>query len=456
MTPFLFLLPVGLGIGVIFFIINNKQQKIRNKTESKKLIKREFGNKKYIEKHFSSTNSTYTVGNNIKLSYEKSLRIIGSMGSGKTFYILTPLINNHHSFAIITSSKVDILHLTNNNSKNNYIFDPQELITEEHQLFYWDIIHDAKDYKLSELIAGTLIKSYQKTNSTTSQFFNTQSQIILTILLYISETFSDFLIYAFQLSDKKIQEKILNKLKKQDIPHLDTKLNGIFGTAKETFTSVHATLINVVNILSQKHIIDYFNNAKKYESDIFKLIKSKSKLYIFGQEDSTSLTSLITTFIEVLLYKIDKHTVKLDNKKYNPPILLCLDELANICPIPSLKQRVSEGRGKGICVVYALQAWASMVEKYNYNIAKQLDGYTNATLIMPGLNEIDFLNDISRKIGKSFVDDRSTTRHRGVYSLSNRQVKREIMPVEELRQVEKPVLLVDNMKPVMVDVENKK
>src|SRR5690606_10686282 len=86
--------------------------------------------------------------------------------------------------------------------------------------------------------------------------------------------------------------------------------------------------------------------------------------------------------------------------RLDPPLLLALDEVANIAPLESLPALVSEGGGRGIVTMWATQSLAQLRVRYGAEQQAAILAATTAKLIFGGISNGRDLSDISAWAGE--------------------------------------------------------
>ena len=108
-----------------------------------------------------------------------------------------------------------------------------------------------------------------------------------------------------------------------------------------------------------------------------------------------------------------------------PPVVLALDEVANIAPIPDLPGMVSEGGGQGLLTLACLQDLSQARGRWG----TAADGFLSlfgTTVVLPGLGDVRTLEALSALAGEEEVHTRSVSapveRSRGVGAALSRVV----------------------------------
>ena len=92
-----------------------------------------------------------------------------------------------------------------------------------------------------------------------------------------------------------------------------------------------------------------------------------------------------------------------------PPLLLALDEVANIAPLPDLPGLVSEGGGQGVLTLACLQDLSQARKRWG-GAADGFGSLFGATVVLPGIGDVRTLEAVSVQCGSHDVWVRSESR----------------------------------------------
>jgi hypothetical protein len=90
----------------------------------------------------------------------------------------------------------------------------------------------------------------------------------------------------------------------------------------------------------------------------------------------------------------------------SPPVLLALDELANIAPIPDLPSMISEGGGQGLLTLACLQDLSQARHRW----PDHADGFPSlfgTTMVLPGIGDVRTLDALSTLAGEEELPTRT-------------------------------------------------
>src|SRR3954468_23363810 len=141
--------------------------------------------------------------------------------------------------------------------------------------------------------------------------------------------------------------------------------------------------------------------------------------------------------------------------RLDPPLLLALDEIGNLSPLPSLPVLMAEGGGTGITTMPALQSLSQARDKWGDHAAGAIWDASIVKVILGGTSSARDLQDLSALIGER--DERTDTVSVGDYGSRSlqRSVRRgPVMPPEVIRTLPfvTPLVLLRSAPPLVTDL----
>jgi type IV secretion system protein VirD4 len=139
----------------------------------------------------------------------------------------------------------------------------------------------------------------------------------------------------------------------------------------------------------------------------------------------------------------------------DPPLLLVLDEVANIAPLPDLDVIVSTGAGHGIQLVTILQDLAQAYDRWGRERADTIVNNHRAKLLGAGLADERSLDWVSRLLGDEAVEQRSTTSgETGRRSTTDSRTYRPLAPANVVREAAagSALLVYGNLPPAWISL----
>ena len=155
---------------------------------------------------------------------------------------------------------------------------------------------------------------------------------------------------------------------------------------------------------------DVLERSRDSDFDIDSFLRTRSTMYIVSpSRRQEMLAPLIATLIESVVGRAYSlwQTAELPRR-----LLLVLDELANIAPLPSLLSILSEGAGQGVLLTWAVQSLYQLRAKYGESEAQTIFSSTRAKVLFGGSTDEHDLSSMEKLLGEVEVPTTSTSRDR--------------------------------------------
>ncbi|HXA30102.1 MAG TPA: type IV secretory system conjugative DNA transfer family protein [Candidatus Angelobacter sp.] len=138
-----------------------------------------------------------------------------------------------------------------------------------------------------------------------------------------------------------------------------------------------------------------------FGADTF-LSQPDSLFIVAPSDESTPLAPLVVGLVE----EIRAEALRQSNATgaLALPLLLALDEIASICPLPSLPQIAAEGGGRNVILLAILQDLSQAAARWGRDVADGLLTFAGAKLVLPGLADTETLQRLETLIGKHWVE----------------------------------------------------
>ncbi|WP_371792296.1 TraM recognition domain-containing protein [Streptomyces sp. NBC_01471] len=396
---------------------------------------------------------------------DKAARVIGPMGSGKTMRFFAPTIRNWAGPVLATSTKPDLVELTldarSRNGRPVMVFDPQN-IAPSLPRFRWTPIAGAHETEIAMMrakafIAGSRTSGSAAQSSEGSTFYKGQATKILAAFFHAAALDGANLDWVLRWARKLTDPAPLGILNAHPgagpgwADMLRTATSGDSRTVGNTASTLDAAL----EPLMHQSVIQALQADGEGPTEFNKFLAAEGTVYLLGKDSEvTSVSPLTTAIAEDLLDLAEAHAIASPAGRLDPPLLAALDEAPNIAPIPSLRQRVADGRGRGITVIYGLQGWASARARFGEDTANELAAFTNNVIVFGGAKDPAFLKDMSDLCGQ--VERERTTKtttggDRGGHSTATHMALEPVLRSDEIRALPEghALVLADNLPPIV-------
>lgn len=141
-------------------------------------------------------------------------------------------------------------------------------------------------------------------------------------------------------------------------------------------------------------------SCERTDLSIDAFLAGRSALYLVGPSHHQQVVAPLMAGLVDSIVQRAAELAAAGSGRLEPPLLLALDEVANIAPLHSLPTLVSEGGGRGVVTLWAAQSLAQMRARYGTEQQAAILAATTAKVIFGGLSHGRDLADISAWAGE--------------------------------------------------------
>jgi type IV secretion system protein VirD4 len=230
------------------------------------------------------------------------------------------------------------------------------------------------------------------------------------------------------------------------------ELEGMTKVPAEELGSILSAARTALAALQNGMVLESCDSPAQLDAD--QLLLTRSTVYLVAP---TADQDLLAPLAAALVEHVVQRAYELWGLGQLPArLLLCLDELANIAPLPSLLKILSQGGSQGVNLTWAVQSLAQMRDRYGEQVAEAAFSSSRARLVFGGLTDARDLKAISELAGEHEVPARSHTRGAqiGQQSMTAATVWRPRLPVSAIRGIPagRAMLLYHASDPALVGV----
>jgi type IV secretion system protein VirD4 len=165
------------------------------------------------------------------------------------------------------------------------------------------------------------------------------------------------------------------------------------------------------------------------------LLNGSNTLYLVGDAKASQLLRPI--FLSLLGELVDHayRKANLNGGRLPTPLLLCLDELGNVAPLPNLSEIASTAPSHNIQLVSIFHDLAQARARYGQQAETVINSH-RARMLLPGVADLATLQYFSGLVGDQIAREETRTTGSGGYQhRSEHQSRRPLAPAEHLRQL---------------------
>lgn len=370
---------------------------------------------------------------------QHSVAVIGPAGTGKTTGLAIPALLEWDGPVIATSVKGDLLEHTINHRRtigDTYVFDPVGSTAEPSA--GWSPLHSASDWqgalRMAAWLASTA-RAGERGGLQDSDFWYAVAQKLLAPLLFAAARSGATMTDVMRWVDLQDEEEPLRALQKTREFDAIQAFAASVNREERTRSSAYTTAETVLAAFADPGVLA--TTTRQPAIDPGRLLDGGNHtLYICGPlHEQARLRPLFTALIEQTVARIYDRANRATDR-LTKPLLLVIDEAANIAPLPDLAQIASTARGVGIQLVTVWQDFAQIQARYG-TFAQTVINNHRAKVVLAGVSDTPTLDYFSRLIGDEATVEESRSRNPdGRESVTESVRHRPLAPTAELRRAD--------------------
>ena len=187
--------------------------------------------------------------------------------------------------------------------------------------------------------------------------------------------------------------------------------------------------------------------------DVAEFVSAANTLYMIGTgREEASIAPLFRAFAEYVHAGAAFAGSLQPHGRLDPPMLMALDEVTQICPVP-LPLWMADSAGKGILIVAVCHGLAQLEARWDKAGARAIWDTAGIKVILGGVSDPDTLDRLSRLCGEIALRTHSRTRTEDGRRAHTRHYQHvRVLPPELLRTLPewRALVLRTNLSPVIV------
>lgn len=380
-------------------------------------------------------------GGQIWATVEDSILLIGPPRSGKGLHVVINAILDAPGAVITTSTRPDNLTATlkaRGKKGKVAVFDPQQLAPGLPAGMRWSPVRGCQDPLTAMIRAKGLATATGFGGVQDAGFWEGKTTAAIQALLHAAalDGRDAKTLYQWALNPTLAADavRILSSHPGAAEGWADS-LDAMVQADPRTRDSIWQGVSLAFSALADPRVLDAVSPGPGEEFDPEEFLLGNGTLYLLATGAGAGASSaLVAAFIEDLVETARKIAARSPGARMDPPLLLALDEIGNLAPLPSLPTLMAEGGGTGITPLPVLQSLAQAREKWGENQANAIWDASIVKIILGGASNSRDLQDLSTLIGdRDETTDSVTTDAYGAHS-SQRSIRRvPILPPDVLR-----------------------
>jgi len=384
-------------------------------------------------------------GKEIWASVEDSILVVGPPRSGKGLHLVINAILDAPGAVVTTSTRPDNIAATIDVRRERgpvAVFDPQRL-TNEFGLpcgLRWSPVRGCQD-PLTAMIRATGLASSTGLSSggvEAGGFWEGKTRSALQALLHAAalEGLSTRALFEWSLSPAAAADAVgILASRSEAATGWAESLESMINADPRTRDSIWMGVSQALGCLADPRVLEAVSPATGEEFNPAEFLTGNGTLYLLATGAGAGASwGLVAAFIEDLAETARRLAAASPGARLDPPLLLALDEIGNLSPLPSLPVLMAEGGGTGITTMPVLQSLSQARDRWGDHAASAIWDAAIVKVILGGSSASKDLQELSSLIGER--DESTDTISIGEYgsrSLQRSTRRVAVMPPERLR-----------------------
>jgi type IV secretion system protein VirD4 len=332
---------------------------------------------------------------------ERSSLVLGPSRSGKTSSIVIPNLLMSDATALVTSTKDDVLRATVHGRGDGatLLFDPSGTVHAPAGVVRvgYSPLRQARTWDGAVLVTRTLVDVARRgARERADDHWTERAGALLAPLLHAAALADESLARVARRVDERRGDDVLAALRERiGEDHAATSLlAGVLATDERERSGIWSTASGLFAGLRTDAAREA---ARAPLLDLEEFLSAPHRLHVVAPSrfQAASVPLVVGLIDEVVHATYDRH-------RDGAVLLLALDELANVAPVPGLAGIVSEGGGQGVLTLACLQDLSQARARWGSPAEGFLSLFPTA-LILPGIADRPTLELLDRLAGRRRV-----------------------------------------------------
>ncbi len=392
-----------------------------------------------------------------------SLMVVGPTQSGKTTRLAVPAVLEWRGPVLVASVKSDIaVHTITERSQqgNVYVYDPtlsSGLSSSKWagSVCGWSPLAYCRDWqgarKMARMLADTSRSATTGMND--ADFWYSTAVKLIAPLLFAAASTDRTMADVIRWLDRQEVGEVADILDSLAIKEACHAAEATWKKEERQRSSVYTTAETILEIfydpdVAQSEIAGHYRGIP----DPRTFISSRDTLYLCApahdQRRCRTLMAAVATHIIRAAYE----AALVAGHPLDPPLLVVIDEAANVAPLADLDELASTAASHGVQLITVWQDLAQLNARYTTRAASVINNH-RAKLFCSGISDVATLEHAGQLAGEADVLSTSNTYDRHGYSgRTHSSTYRRLLPSDALRRMPpgQAVLIYGSLPPVKI------
>lgn len=384
-------------------------------------------------------------GRDVWASVEDSVLVLGPPRSGKGLHLVINAILDAPGAVITTSTRPDNLTATMKARQRRgpvAVFDPQHLAEGLPTGLRWSPVRGCEN-PLTAMIRATGFSSATGLSTggvESGGFWEGKTRTALQALLHAAALghCSPRDLFAWSLSPSAAADAVaILSSQPHAAPGWAESLESTIHSDPRTRDSIWMGVSLALTCLADPRVMDAVSPGPGESFDPATFLRDNGTMYLLSTGAGASASwSLVAAFLEDLVETARTLAAASPGARLDPPLLLALDEIGNLSPLPSLPVLMAEGGGTGITTMPVLQSLSQARARWGDHNAGAIWDASIVKVVLGGASVAKDLQDVSALLGeRDEITHSTSTGDHGSRSVQRSVRRVPVMPPETIRML---------------------
>jgi type IV secretory pathway TraG/TraD family ATPase VirD4 len=379
--------------------------------------------------------------------------VVAGPEAGKTTGFVIPIAMDAPGVVFATSNKRDLADgIRSARPGPVWVFDPQRICSKAPPPWRLDLTGYITDEVRAHKLAKIWMDASGPANAKRDAYFDSAGPNLLAGLLLAAAEGNYPITQVFRWLTRPKDRTPIQILEKssKDYELPAAALEGVYDAPEEQRGGVFGTAAEMVSFLNNGRVRSWLEvQGPDDKRPVFSpedFVRSGNGTLLALSKEGIGSTGPLTASLTVwVLDAAEEMADEYEHGRLPIPLMVLLDEAANVCRIQDLPDLYSHYGSRGIFPLTFLQSFEQGVRVWTESGMKALWTAANFRIIGAGQADDRFLESMSKLLGERYVTEYSTSSGsgRGGRNTSTSQVLRPIMTVDDLGALELGQWVVD-------------
>jgi type IV secretion system protein VirD4 len=343
-----------------------------------------------------------------------SVMVVGPTQSGKTTGLVVPAMSEWDGPVLSTSVKSDVLVQTlavRSELGEARVFDPTQVTSVGHAV--WSPLSASTSWTAARRTSAALlgVGEQRQGRSADDAFWRPAGARYLASLLFAATRATDLtmadILHWIATAEFDEPTTLLDDTKPTGGPAAIDSIQSVKGADHRFVSSLLQTIATALDAWQEPQVAGATMGESRISADW--LLSGANTLYIVAPaNDQRRLSGLFAALVAHIVAGAYERSAK-TGRPIDPALLLALDEVCNIAPLPNLDEIASTGPGQGVHLLCVLQNISQGYDRWGRDRAETIIANHRARLFCSGIGDRATLDYLRGTLGDEEIARISTT-----------------------------------------------